>query len=220
MNELRTEEEQVEALKKWWDENGKTLLLSVVVVAGGWFGWNSYQDNIRNTGEAASAVYAELVELSALPVAQQTDEVKTDIQALIERLTSEFSSTNYANIARLFEARMAADAGDFDAAAEALKTAIATADDGAVKYTAQARLANVLIQLEQFDAALAQVAVVPDPAYLPQFAEARGDAYFRKGDHGAAVTAYTEARDAAQGAGTNTQLLQRKIDSLASTGDL
>ena len=55
--ELRTEEEQVEAMKKWWNENGKSLIITVVVVLAGYFGWNSYQENQRVQGEAAASIY-------------------------------------------------------------------------------------------------------------------------------------------------------------------
>ena len=35
---MRTEEEQVEALKRWWQENGKTLLLTLAVALALVFG--------------------------------------------------------------------------------------------------------------------------------------------------------------------------------------
>jgi len=33
--EMKTEEEQVEALKRWWQENGKSLILTIAVSVGG-----------------------------------------------------------------------------------------------------------------------------------------------------------------------------------------
>lgn len=217
MNEFRTDEEQAELVKKWWSENGTSLLLSVVVVAGGWFGWNTYQDNVRATGEAASAVYAQLVEKVAQPAANKTDAVKAEMVALAEQLKKDYDSTVYSEFGGLFLARFAADAGDFDAAAKELKAVIANADEGPIKLTAQVRLANILVQLDKNDEALALIPVAPDKAYAAQFTEVKGDALFRKGDISGAREAYIQAKDAAQTAGINTQLIQRKIDSLTAT---
>ncbi|ASP39228.1 hypothetical protein CHH28_11310 [Bacterioplanes sanyensis] len=220
MSDMRTEEEQVEALKKWWDENGKSLVASVVIVAAGWFGWDSYQSNQQATAEAASQVYSQLVEQAALPAAEQTDGTRADMQQLAERLVNDFDGTAYAQFGNLFIARLASDGGDFDSAAAALKNVVETADNGPIKYTAQARLALVLTELERFDEALASIATVPDPAYQVQFEEARGDIYWRQGNTADALAAYQKALQAAQDNGAGAQLLQRKIDHLASTGEV
>lgn len=219
MTELRTDEEQVEMLKKWWSENGKSLLVSVIVIAGGWFGWNSWQANQQATGEAASYIFSQLAEKAAQPAAAQTEADRAEMQALAEQLKKDYSSTTYAQFGALFSARFAADAGNFDAAADELKALIASADEGPIKYTAQARLANILVQQEKFDEALALVNTVPADAYAPQFEEAKGDALFRKGELKEARAAYSRAQEAAQNLGLNTQSLQRKIDNLAAAGD-
>lgn len=220
MSDMRTDEEQAEALKKWWSENGKSLLTSVVIVAAGWFGWNNYQANQQATAEAASQLYSQLVEQAALPQAQQTDASRAEMQLLAERLVNDFDGTAYAQFGSLFIARLAADAGDFDSAAEALQQVVNSAEQGPIKFTAQARLALVLTQLERFDDALAAVATVPDPAYQAQFEEARGDVYWRQGKADEALAAYEKALQAAQENGAGAQLLQRKIDHLSSTGEV
>ena len=42
MAELRTEEEQLEAIKRWWKENGTSLIAGVAIAAAGVFGWNAW----------------------------------------------------------------------------------------------------------------------------------------------------------------------------------
>jgi predicted negative regulator of RcsB-dependent stress response len=219
MTELRTDEEQAEALKKWWADKGIGVVTSIAVVAAGWFGWGAWQNNQQQTGEAASAVYSQLVELSAQPIASQDAVAKAEMQALAEQLKSEYSSTTYADFGSLFIARFAVDAGDYDSAVTELSALIARADEGPIKYTAQARLAAILVQQEKLDDALAIVANIPDPAYAPQFEETRGDALFLKGDKAAAREAYLRALAAAQELGINHPALQRKADSLAIAGD-
>ena len=46
MSEFLTEEEQVERLKQWWKENGRSIIAGVVIglgVFGSWQGWRAYQ---------------------------------------------------------------------------------------------------------------------------------------------------------------------------------
>lgn len=219
MTELRTDEEQIEAMKKWWAENGKSLLLSVVIVVAGWMGWNAWQDHQQATGEAASLLYGQLVQKVAQPLAQQDDASKAEMEALAIQLKTDYANTTYGQFGSLFLARFAADAGDFASAATELQSLIAGADEGPVKYTAQVRLANVLIQQEKYDEALALVAAVPADAYAPQYEEARGDALFLKGELTEARAAYVRAQQAAQNLGLNTQGLQRKIDHLAGSAE-
>ncbi len=41
MAELRTEEEQIEAIKRWWKENGVSLLIGAAIAAAGVFAWKA-----------------------------------------------------------------------------------------------------------------------------------------------------------------------------------
>ena len=52
-----TEEQQVEAIKDWWKENGKAVALGAVVGLGGIFGWRYYQDMQVSAQDAASQAY-------------------------------------------------------------------------------------------------------------------------------------------------------------------
>ena len=38
MNDYATEEQQVEAIKSWWQENGKAVVLGAVIGLGGLWG--------------------------------------------------------------------------------------------------------------------------------------------------------------------------------------
>lgn len=214
MNELRTDEEQAEALKKWWSENGTSLVLSIVVVAGGWFGWNTYQDQQKATGEAASAVYSQLVEKVALPQDEKTDAVKAEMQTLASQLKTEFDGTTYSQFAGLFLARFAADAGDFATAEQELRSVIQTTEEEPIKLTAQVRLAKALVEQDKLDDALIEIPAQPNEAYAAEFNEIKGDALFRKGELAQARSAYLAAQEAGQKLGINTQALKRKIDSL------
>ncbi|MEC8443072.1 MAG: tetratricopeptide repeat protein [Pseudomonadota bacterium] len=215
MSELRTDEEQAELIKKWWSENGSSVVTTVAVAVAGVVGWNFWQDQKQATGEAASATYSQLVQLAA----QENDAVQGEMQTLAEQLKSEYADTAYADFGSLFIARLAADNGDYDAAAAELRGLIASADSEAVRQTATARLAAVLIQQDKADEALAVLPETADAAYAPQIEEARGDALYLKGELNNARDAYLRAMDAAQTLGQTNTTLQRKIDTLVAAGD-
>lgn len=217
MAELRTEEEQVEALKKWWRTNGVSVLLAVVLGLAGYFGWTYWNNQQQAQAEAAALLYDQLVQISAKP--SLDGEAQKHALEVAQALKADYAGTVYADFGALFIARFAVEQGDFDAAASELST-LADSKEEPIKYTAIARLAQVLIQQEKLDEALALVNVVPAPAYTMQFEEAKGDALYRKGDLKAARDAYLRAQEAAQGLGINPLLLQRKVDALTSAGEV
>jgi predicted negative regulator of RcsB-dependent stress response len=213
--ELRTEEEQVEAIKNWWKENGKSLIVTIVIVLGGYLGWNGYQDNQRAEGEAASNLYQQLVNQATKPVSLQTESDKTELEVIATQLKEDFSGSLYAQFAGLYLAKFAIEAGDFDAAASELSSLLETADQGPITYLAQVRLARVFIQQGKLDEALVLVETIPEASFTAQYEEVKGDVLFAQGQKVEALSAYQAARVAATSLGINTQVLQRKIDDLA-----
>ena len=75
-----SEEQQVEAIKDWWKENGKAVIFGAVIGLGGLFGWRYYQDSVVEAREAASESYTTVI--SALD-AKGVD-AQSDIQAFID----------------------------------------------------------------------------------------------------------------------------------------
>ncbi len=53
MDVYRTDEEQVEALRKWWLENGKSVIAGIVIGFSAIFGWRAWQDHTIVQAEAA-----------------------------------------------------------------------------------------------------------------------------------------------------------------------
>ena len=59
-----TEEQQLEDLKKWWKENGRSITVGLVLGIGGVVGWTSWRAYDNAQAEKASIVYEQLVNLS------------------------------------------------------------------------------------------------------------------------------------------------------------
>lgn len=211
MSEMRTEEEQIEAMKKWWEENGKQTLVAVVLVAGGWLGFNGYQDSQREAAEAASVVYQEMLILSG----SEEEADKGQRAVLLDQLQSEFPGTVYSQFAGLFKAKDAVEADDLELAEAELTKVVSNAKDEALLHTATVRLARVMVAAGKLDDALALLANDKTGAFEAEYQETAGDALLAKGDKSAARDAYSKAVVAAQRIGANNPVLQMKLDDLA-----
>ena len=58
-----SEEEQLEVMKRWWKDYGRTVVIAVLVAVIGYFGYTTWQDQKRQTAEKASMIYEELLKL-------------------------------------------------------------------------------------------------------------------------------------------------------------
>ena len=115
MSDMRTEEEQVEAIKNWWKENGRSTVIGVVIAAVAVFGWRGWQDYERETAEAASALYQSLVQQSQLqPGESLSDERLKSTAYIANQLKTDYSGSTYSLYASLWLAKHAVDQGHLD----------------------------------------------------------------------------------------------------------
>ncbi|ELA9592847.1 YfgM family protein [Vibrio parahaemolyticus] len=198
-----TEEQQVEAIKDWWKENGKAVIIGAVVGLGGLFGWRYYQDTVIQASETASQSYT-----TAMNTLQEKGvDAQSDVQAFIESNKVK----EYSVLAALQLAKAQVEAKDFAAALEQLKWAQSNTKDAALSPLISYRIARIETEMGNFDAANTELGKVTDTAWAGRIAELRGDIALRQGDKDAAYAAYTEAQQAADASPT----LQMKLDDLA-----
>ncbi|EOG7703302.1 YfgM family protein [Vibrio parahaemolyticus] len=198
-----TEEQQVEAIKDWWKENGKAVIIGAVVGLGGLFGWRYYQDTVIQASETASQSYT-----TAMNTLQEKGvDAQSDVQAFIE--SNEVKE--YSVLAALQLAKAQVEAKNFTAALEQLKWAQSNTKDAALSPLISYRIARIETEMGNFDAANTELGKVTDTAWAGRIAELRGDIALRQGDKDAAYAAYTEAQQAADASPT----LQMKLDDLA-----
>ncbi|ASK19883.1 MAG: YfgM family protein [Vreelandella alkaliphila] len=189
MAELRSEEEQLEVIKRWWKENGTSLIAGAVLAAAGVFGWNAWQNYQEGQAEAASVRYQQLVNMTAGNTL--ADDQLANARELIDEITSDHGDTLYAELAQLLEARLAVQQGDLDAAKSALENVASDSSRRYVQSLAWLRLARIEIANGNPQAALSLLDKSISDALAAQQANVRGDAY-------AALDQTEQARDAWQ----------------------
>ena len=208
-----TEEEQIEALKRWWEENGKQTILAIALVVGGYFGWQAWTDHNAEQASAASLTYQEMLDnFDGLnPGETLIEETQVAVTLLADKLKADHSGTQYAVYAALTKAKLAVEDNDLDAAASELQWAMDNADKVSA-FVARLRLARVEAARGDLDTALQLVQGIDAGEMKSPFEEAKGDFYLEQGNSAAAYTAYQSAL-ATEATGDNSvrALLELKI---------
>ncbi|GAB2792385.1 tetratricopeptide repeat protein [Halomonas shantousis] len=213
MAELRTEEEQLDAIKRWWKDNGKSLIAGVVIACVGVFAWKAWQNYQANQAEAASQRYQQLLTLSTQ---DSDDDALREASRLAKTLNDEHGGTLYADLAELIEARVAIDGGDFDTAREALESLIERSDRPYLQGLARLSLARLQIDAGNPETALATLDNDIPEALAAQQADVRGDAYSALNRPDDARQAYQQALAQAQAQDQPIYGVQLKLDNLGA----
>lgn len=201
MEQFATEEQQVEAIKRFWSEHGMSLIVGAALGLAGLFGWQYYSDSQIAAKEAASQSYQAALESLV------NDENSQPIDAVI----GAESVSGYANVAGLLAAKQAVDNGNLEGAAGYLQGVANNAADNSLKQVANVRLARVQLALAQYDSALGTIESVTDEAFTAQVEEIKGDIFAAQGNFDKARIAYSSALEK----NINNRLLQMKLDNLA-----
>jgi predicted negative regulator of RcsB-dependent stress response len=208
----RTEEEQVEALRRWWDENGRSTLAAVALALVAGFGWQGWQQHREEQLESASVVYETLLE--ATRVAAESGDYSTS-RHLAESIKADYSGSAYAGFAALHLARMAVMEDNLATAEEELRWLLTTGPDEEIALLAELRLARVVAARGDLQGGLAILKAVSPGAYGSAYAEAQGDIYQLLGDTEQARESYQSAVTLAAASGVGaSESLQLKLQSL------
>ena len=187
LNEYETEEQQVEALKKWWKENGTSLIVGLFVGVSALFGWRYYTEQNNAHAVYASDLYMQVMQSAAI---QAVDDKTIDIH---NQLINEFSDTPYAALASLALAKTEYEKDNVDGAVAQLELAIKHANDDITKQIASLRLVSIYLEQKKYDEAMSYLNMKHDAAYDAQYEELKGDVYSAKGDNAQARMAYDNA---------------------------
>lgn len=202
-----TEEEQVEALKRWWKENGTSTLIGVALALAMIFGWNYWQNHKAQQALQASALYDQLLKID-------NKEQYADIEKIAFQLEQKYSDTAYADFAQLFLAESQVRQEQLDQAEKTLDKLMKSADVE-IANLARIRLVRIKLATEKYEEGLQLIAKV-DPSSVEGFSalydELTGDLYVALERLAEARTAYKSALRA----GSSSPFLQFKLDDITA----
>ena len=200
------ENEQVEALRRWWVQNGKFVLIVLVAVIAGVLGWRQWQMSQEAGARAASDAYQGLL-----------DQLQDPAKALDtgRALVAAYPESEYAVLASLAMGAAAVEQNDLDGAAAHLRFAMNNAEAPGTRQVAALRLGRVLLAQQKAQEAQQVLDAVPAEGFAGEFDELRGDIQLSLGDRAAARAAYQQALAGYADASSRSKLLQMKLDDLA-----
>ncbi|MFK8053250.1 MAG: YfgM family protein [Woeseiaceae bacterium] len=187
MSEL-TDEQQVERLKAWWQENGRSLLFIIGLGMVGAIGWLQWQGSQRDNAEAASALY-EL----AMEAADRNDSIV--LGQRVDELTGDYPDSTYTALAVLRQVAVELANGETELARAKLDALLTSEKGSELEPLIALRLARVELYLGNAEQALAVLDKAPAKNFAPFYHEVRGDIYVQLGQAQDARDAYQAALD-------------------------
>ena len=207
MDVNRTEQEQIEALQKWWADNGKAVISGILIGLAAIFGWRGWQVHLQATAEAASDLYTNMI-------IEVRDHKNNKAREYAGKLVNEYSKTAYASFAALMLAKLDVEDAKPVEAIKQLQLVLDKSDQDSLKHLARLRMAGILLDENKPDEALSVLNVNDEGAYAAGYAELRGDIYARQGKYEEARAAYQITLGDSGTESNDTSYLQMKIDDL------
>ena len=208
MQDFETEEQQIEALKKWWSENATSLILGVSIGAMSLGGWGYYVEKKAEHRTEASEIYAS--------IATQAQANNVDDEGIKKagQLTAEYADTPYAALSSLTLATYEFNRGNVDEAITRLQWIDKNAQEEEVKQIARLRLASIFISQKKYDDAQAWLSSEHPAAFNARYEELKGDVFVARGEIEQARIAYDKAIEQSA---TSSRWLRLKRQDLGSS---
>lgn len=199
-----SEDEQVEILKKWWQQNGRSVIIGAVIGIGGVLGWKAWIDYKDNRLQQASSQYSQMV--------QSVKNKKFDLaQNISKQLIDAYDNSPYAGLSALLLSKVKYEQGQKEDALQQLNWVMNNTKATYMKHLARIRSARIMLDTGKADAAKSLIEKVEQDKFTSLYEELLGDIYTSLNDHELARKAYQKALLAGT---TNRDFIQMKLDDL------
>ena len=208
MSSYDTEEQQVEAFKKWWKENGNSVIFGLILGFSLLAGWRWWQVHTEQQGQIASALYEQVM------MSLEKDKVKQAHQ-FGGKLLSDHSDNPYSVLAALNLAQQDVKDGEINSAHARLQWVIDQEGYFAeLTHIARLRKARLFLSADKIAEVQNLIADIDVGSFRGSYAELRGDIAFKAGHVEEASKAYTEAIGHLDLSSKHQQFVQIKLDNL------
>ncbi|MEO7854494.1 MAG: tetratricopeptide repeat protein [Rubrivivax sp.] len=207
------EQEQLDALKAFWKQYGNLITWLLVAAMAGYAALNGWRWWQRDQAVKAGAMFEQLEVAALAGDAQRAGQIFADLKERYPR-------TAYAGQGALLAARAQFEKGQIEAATASLRWTADNARQDGYQVIARLRLAGLMLQAKQFDAALAELDKAKSPAFEALVADRRGDVLMAQGSPEQARTAYQAAWKAMDEQLEYRRLIDAKLTALGAPPDL
>ena len=210
MSVYKTEEEQIDDLKRWIKSYGPSILAGIVlaiVLLYGWRYWHSYQ---HNRAVKASVLYQQAVD------AFQTKNSDLLMKS-VSSLQKKHPKSPYASYGVFLQVKMAVDQQDYSAAETELNWVVTHSHDNTIKAIAKLRLGSIQTVDHQEALAIKTLESIKNPAFKGLAHIKIADAYLALGDTNNAKINYEAASKLLPDAGNTMPTLAVKLDNATAT---
>ena len=186
------DEEQLEAIRDWWRRNGRAVLIgagAAIAIVIGWQQWGAWES--RQQAAAANQYTAVLANLR-----------DQDAAAALEQFASlqdQHTRSPYLAFSGLAIAAHQMREGEAEAAADTLSQVSNQAGGGVFSDLVRLRRAEARMAAGRDAEALALLEPMPEGVLAGRYLELKGDLNRALGEREAAINAYREALESAQG---------------------
>jgi predicted negative regulator of RcsB-dependent stress response len=201
------EQEQVDALRHWWQDNGKWVVGAVVVAALAFAGFRFWQGYQAKQAEEAGALFAELGKQLATNDAKRVNDAAS---AVIDK----YASSAYAPRAALVAAEVDLQTKDIEGARARLQWVLDHAKEEGLQSVARLKLAAILLDEKNYSAALQLVGSKHPESFDALYADMKGDILMAQGQADEARKSYKVAFDKSEQRSSYRNLIQMKLDAL------
>ena len=204
------EQEQVEAAKAWWKENGRWVVAALIVALASFVairGWHSWKE--KQSVQAAT-LYASVEQQLGSKDAKLIGDAA---QAVVDK----FGSTAYAPRAQLLAAQVSIQAGDNARAQTQLQWVIDHAPEDGLQNVARLKLASLLLDEKKYSDALTLLDAKHPESFDGLYADLRGDILLAQGKKEEARAAYKLAFDKIDDKSGYRNLIQMKLDAIGGS---
>jgi len=202
-----TEQQQVEEIKKWWRDNGISVVVGITLGISAIFGWRYWQDYKIERSEAASSLYTDMI------ISLRNDD-RTEAEELADNILADYENSAYAVFTKLSLAKSAVADNDLESAENHLTWALNKDINESFSHVIRLRLIRVLISQNKLDEAGKLIAIPDKGEFSASYDELSGDINASRGDADAARDAYQQSLNKAQAGGRDISTLEIKIDDI------
>ena len=204
------EQEQLDAVKSFWNKYGNLITWLLVLVLGGFAAWNGWQWFQRDQGSKSGALFDEIERAATAGDAEKAGRAFADLR-------QRYPGTAFAQQGGLIAAKVQFDKGKTDDARASLTWVAEQAREAEIRAVARLRLAALQAEAKQYDEALKTLDAAKAEGFEALVADRRGDVLMLQGKKAEARAAWQAAHAAMSDKVDYRRLIDAKLTAIGAS---